>query len=347
MAKAVLLLSGGLDSTLAGALLLELGVEVEGINFVSPFCQCTPKSLGCPASKRAAEQLGIPVRVFTCGPEYLETIKRPRFGRGRGVNACIDCRIHMFKQARQYMIERDADFVATGEVLGERPMSQHRQAMEIIERESGLGDLIVRPLSAQLMPESLPERTGLVDRQKLKAIQGRRRQPQFELARELGIDDYLCPAGGCLLTERDFAARFRELFEREPGFGIDDARLLRYGRHFRLPSGTKVIVGRNEEESTHVERAARPEDVLLVPYGTTGPSVLCRRVEDPGDVAVAAGIMAAYTKGGIRIDVEVRDHQAGDEPEIMRDVQPLDRAVAVGWRVGATPSRPTSEVMQT
>ena len=347
MAKAILLLSGGLDSTLAGALLLELGIEVEGINFVSPFCQCTPKSLGCPASKRAAEQLGIPVRVFACGPEYLETIKRPRFGRGRGVNACIDCRIHMFKQARQYMIERGADFVATGEVLGERPMSQHRQAMDTIERESGLEDLIVRPLSAQLMRESLPERTGLVDRRKLKAIQGRRRLPQFELARELGIDDYLCPAGGCLLTDRDFAARFRDLFEREPGFGIDDARLLRYGRHFRLPTGTKVIVGRNEEESTHIERATRPEDVLLVPHGTTGPSVLCRGVEDPGDIAVAAGIMAAYTKGGIRIDVEVKDHQVGDEPEIIRDVQPINKAVVAGWRVGATPSRPASEVMQT
>jgi tRNA U34 2-thiouridine synthase MnmA/TrmU len=347
MAKAILLLSGGLDSTLAGALLIELGIEVEGINFVSPFCQCTPKSLGCPASKRAAEQLGIPVRVFACGPEYLETIKRPRFGRGRGVNACIDCRIHMFKQARQYMIEQGADFVATGEVLGERPMSQHRQAMDTIERESGLEDLIVRPLSAQLMRESLPERTGLVDRRKLKAIQGRRRLPQFELARELGIDDYLCPAGGCLLTDRDFAARFRDLFEREPGFGIDDARLLRYGRHFRLSAGTKVIVGRNEEESTHIERATRPEDVLLVPHGTTGPSVLCRGVEDPGDITVAAGIMAAYTKGGIRIDVEVKDHQIGDEPEIIRDVQPINKAVVAGWRVGATPSRPASEVMQT
>jgi len=347
MTKAILLLSGGLDSTLGGALLVQLGIEVEGINFVSPFCQCTPKSLGCPASTRAAEQLGIDVHVSACGQEYLEVVKYPRFGRGRGMNPCIDCRIHMFSRAREHMIERSADFVATGEVLGERPMSQRRRALEIIERESGLSGQIVRPLSARLLPPSLPERKGMVDRSKLKAIQGRRRLPQIDLANELGLSDHLCPAGGCLLTDREFAARFSDLLAHNPDFGVGDARLLRHGRHFRLPSGTKVVVGRNESENAFIEGAAYVDDILLVPFGITGPSVLCRGVEDRGDIALAAGIMAAYTKGGTTIDIEVRDYQAGNGPEILRGVQPYDRAVAARCRVRATRVQAALEVTQT
>jgi len=196
MAKAILLLSGGLDSTLAGKLLLEMGIEVEAVNFTSPFCQCTPRSLGCSAAKRAAEQLGISVRVFACGADYLEVIKHPRFGRGSGMNPCLDCRIYMFSRARTYMAETGADFIATGEVLDERPMSQRRQAMEIIEYESGLSGFIVRPLCARLLPPSIPEQKGVVDRQKMKDFQGRRRRPQFDLASAFGLKDYLCPAGG-------------------------------------------------------------------------------------------------------------------------------------------------------
>ena len=278
MTKAILLLSGGLDSTLAGKLLLELGVEVEAVNFVSPFCLCTPKSQGCPAGMKAAEQLGIPLKVFACGEDYLEIIKHPRFGHGSGVNACVDCRIHMFTRARKIMIERGADFVATGEVLGERPMSQHRRAMAIIERESGLSGRLVRPLCAQLLAPSEPETEGIIEREHLKAIQGRRRKPQFDLARELGITDYLCPAGGCLLTEKEFAARFRELLEYKPDFGMADARMLRYGRHFRLPGGTKVIVGREDAENERLERAASDEDVLMLPNTTTLKELKFRHV---------------------------------------------------------------------
>jgi tRNA U34 2-thiouridine synthase MnmA/TrmU len=337
MAKAILLLSGGLDSTLAGKLLLELGIEVEAISFVSPFCQCTPRSLGCPAAQRSAEQLGIPVRVFGCGMDYLEQMKHPRFARGRGMNACLDCRIFMFTRARERLAERGADFVATGEVLGERPMSQRRDAMAIIERESGLRGLIVRPLCARLLPPSLPEERGLVDREKLRSIQGRSRRPQFALAEELGIEDYLCPAGGCLLTVREFAARFRDLLEHEPEFGLADARLLKVGRHFRLPRGAKLIVARDEAECGALEQAARPGDAIVEPKDTTGPSALCRGTEDGEAVATAARLVATYTKGGTTLGVEVR--RAGREPERISDVSPLSRDVADLWRVGAR-SRP-------
>ena len=331
----MLLLSGGLDSTLAGKLLLGMGVEVEAINFVSPFCLCTPKSLGCPASKRAAEQLGIPVTVIGCGEDYLEVIKHPRFGRGSGVNPCIDCRIFMFTRAKREMEERGADFVATGEVLGERPMSQRLPAMEIIERESGLSGRVVRPLSGRLLRKSLPEQDGLIEREQLAGIQGRSRKEQIALAERFGIKDYLCPAGGCLLTDGEYAARFRELLSREPDFGVADARLLRVGRHYRLPSGAKVVVGRDEGENAAIERAFGEGDALLLPRRLPGPSVLCRRNTGEGDVRTAAEILAAYMKKASRVDIEVRENGKPGTVRVIAGVQGGERERYEDWRVHA------------
>ncbi len=334
MAKAILLLSGGLDSTLTGKLLLEMGIEVEAVNFVSHFCRCTPRSLGCSAAGKSAAQLGIKVRAFFCGEDYLEVVKHPRFGRGSGMNPCLDCRIYMFSRAREYMEERGADFVATGEVLGERPMSQRRQAMEIIDRESGFEGFILRPLSAQLMPPTIPEQKGLVDRDELKAIQGRKRQPQMEMADELGIKDYLCAAGGCLLTDQDFSARLRDLMEHEPDFKMSDARLLRHGRHFRLPNGVKVVVGRNESENNVIERSARTGDVLLTPQTIPGPSVLCREHSGDDDIMIAAGLLATFVKGEAGVDIEVSGNGDGKK-RILKSVDPLSRSDADQWWISA------------
>ena len=157
MARSLVLLSGGLDSTLVVRLLLDMGFEVEAVHFSSPFCRCTPESWGCSAAHRAAEQAGIKVYGVACGKEYLEVVKRPRFGRGSRMNPCLDCRVFMFTRARELMAELGADFIATGEVLGQRPMSQRRDTLQLIERESGLDGLIPRPLSAQLLPPSVPE----------------------------------------------------------------------------------------------------------------------------------------------------------------------------------------------
>ena len=341
MAKAILLLSGGLDSTLAGKLLLDQGVEVEAVSFVSPFCCCTPKGLGCSAAKKAADQLGIRVDTFSCGEEYLDAMKRPRFGRGSQMNACLDCRVFMFSRARDEMEKRGADFVATGEVLGERPMSQRRVAMKRIERESGLEGKVVRPLSAKLFEPSVPEQLGLVDRSRFAAVQGRSRRPQFALAEQLGITDYLCPAGGCLLNDPEFAARFRDLLHHEPDFGIADARLLRWGRHFRLPGGAKVVVGRDQSENTVIENAMRIGDTVMVPHKITGPSVLCRGV-NAADVGWAAGIPAAYTKGGVELDAVARTMREGGISESMaRNVAPLPREMIAAWRVEAAKVTPT------
>lgn len=342
MAKAILLLSGGLDSTLAGRLLLDQGVEVEAISFVSPFCCCTPKGLGCSAARKAADQLGIRVDTFACGEEYLDAMKHPRFGRGSQMNACLDCRVFMFSRARDVMADREADFVATGEVLGERPMSQHRAAMMRIERESGLAGKIVRPLSAKRLEPSVPEQQGLVDRSRFEAVQGRSRRPQFALAERLGITDYLCPAGGCLLNDPEFAARFRDVLHHEPDFGVADARLLRWGRHFRLPDGTKVVVGRNQSENTVIENAIRIGDTVMVPHKVTGPSVLCRGVH-AAEVDQATGILAAYTKGGVELDIVTRTmREDGISESMVRNVVPLPREAIAAWRVEAAKSVPTS-----
>ncbi len=334
MAKAVLLLSGGLDSTLAGKLLIEMGIEVEAINFISPFCRCTPKSLGCSAAQKAAKQIGIPVKVCAVGNDYLEIIKQPQFGRGKGMNPCLDCRIHFFSHAKEYMRACGADFVATGEVLGERPMSQRRHSMELIERKSGLTGFVLRPLSARLFPPTIPEKKHLVDRNRLLAIQGRCRTPQFELAEKLGIKEYLCPAGGCLLTDPEFSARFKDLLEHDPGFSFNDANLLKQGRHFRLPSGSKAVVGRNESENKLIENLARTEDIQIVPKDLPGPTVLCRGIVSYNDILIAAGLVATYTKSGTTMDIEIKSPTRRENGHNIRNVKPLDKNIISKWRIG-------------
>ena len=196
--KAIALLSGGLDSTLAVKLVLDQGIQVEALNYVTPFCQCNRKGR-CEAA-RVADEFGIPCKTIAVTDEFFELIRHPKHGYGSGMNPCLDCRILMFSRARQRMEETGADFVFTGEVLGERPMSQRRDAMRIIERESGLEGRLLRPLSAKLLPPTHPEQEGLVDREKLLSISGRSRKPQMALAKELGIYDYPCPAGGSSST---------------------------------------------------------------------------------------------------------------------------------------------------
>ncbi len=332
MTKAVLLLSGGLDSTLAGKVLMDQGVYVEAINFVSPFCRCTPRGLGCSAAKRSAERLGLEVRVFSCGEDYLEVVKHPRFGRGKGMNPCIDCRIYMFKRARQYMIECGADFVATGEVLFERPMSQRPEPMRIIEEKSDLIDLVVRPLSAKLLSPSRPEREGKVKREKLHDIKGRRRKAQMELASSLGIKDFICPGGGCLLTDTEFAARLADILDHEPECSIEDVRMLATGRHFRLKSKTKVVMGRDQQENRVIETHCRQGDLLIKPAVLPGPSALCRSPRTGEDVAVAAGLVLSYMKGWPQAEIKVKHNGA---EHAITGLHPLNRDIADALRVCA------------
>jgi len=308
--KAVGLLSGGLDSTLTVKLMIDQGVEVTVLNFISPFCTCTRK--GCRhEALRVAELFDIPVKVVTVGEDYLEIIRNPEHGYGRNMNPCIDCRIFMFQKAKIHMEEIGAHFIFTGEVLGQRPMSQHRKAMKIIEKESGLEGLVVRPLSAKLLPSTFPEEKQWIDREKLLSIQGRRRIPQMELADELGIKDYPCPAGGCRLTDPNFANRLRESFERGEDT-IKDIQLLKYGRHFRLKSGAKVVVGRNEEENKILNGFFEKDDVLIEVTDVGSPVVLVKKTNGKEDVKEASTLCIRYSdaekedKPNLRIQYDSR-----------------------------------------
>lgn len=303
--KAIGLLSGGLDSTLAVKLLLDQGIEVTAFNMITPFCTCTRKGCKHEAGK-VAKAFGVPMKCVSVGDEYIEMIKNPPHGYGSNMNPCIDCRIFLFRKAKEYMNERGAQFLFTGEVLGQRPMSQHKRAMNIIEKEADVKGFVLRPLSAKLLPMTIPEEEQWVNRELLLGIQGRRRLPQIELAKNLGVVDYPCPSGGCRLTDPQYAERLRESFAHNED-SLRDIQLLKYGRHIRLQNGAKVIVGRNEEENKVLVQSLTPGDVALEVVGTGSPITLLRQQKEKDDLQQAAKLCVQYSdsknKGSARLKI--------------------------------------------
>lgn len=293
--KAIVLLSGGLDSSLALKMIADQGIETVALHFVSSFCRCDG-SKGCGSSARKiSDFVGVGLKIIHLKEEYLDIIKNPKHGYGKNLNPCIDCRILKFTRAREIMEDEGASFVVTGEVLGQRPMSQHRRAMSLIEKESGLTDLIVRPLCAKVMEPALPEREGWVEREKFLDLTGRNRTPQIKLAKDFGIKDYPCPAGGCLLTDPLFAKRLRDLMTRGV-FDLANVELLKVGRHFRISPFFKVIVGRNEKENEQLSALKEESDIIFYPEEeVAGPTAIGRGQGTEEDVLLAAGIMARYT----------------------------------------------------
>jgi tRNA U34 2-thiouridine synthase MnmA/TrmU len=292
--KAVALLSGGLDSTLAAKLIIEQGIEVEALNFLTVFCNCTSRGRSCLWSQSAAEKLNIKLKVFEVSRDYLDIVKRPRYGYGSNMNPCLDCRIFMFKKAAQYMRESKASFLITGEVLGQRPMSQRKYAMRLIEKESGLEGLVLRPLSAMLLEPTIPEKEGIVDRKRLLSFHGRSRKAQMHLADTFGIADYPCASGGCLLTDPRFSARLRDLLKHNPDFRLEDTLLLKVGRHFRLNEKAKLVVGRDKQENDRLLGLAQKDDLLLKPVSVKGPLGIGKGKFNEVDLLTAASILARY-----------------------------------------------------
>jgi len=293
--KCIVLLSGGLDSILVVKLMLDQGIEVQALTFSAKLCMCGSKKTGKSAAVEAAEMLGVPLEIVDFTPDFMEIIKNPRYGHGANMNPCIDCKIYMQSRARGMLDKFGASFIVTGEVLGERPMSQRKDALLLIEKRAGVKGILLRPLSAKLLEPTIPEKEGIVDREKLLDISGRSRKPQMELAAKLGIKKYPQPAGGCLLTDEVFARRVKEAMA-EGEFEMENVAILSVGRQFRPAKGARLIVGRDEAENDLIESLARPGDTFIKMAKVQGPLSLLRGSAAAPVIEMASAIAAHHTK---------------------------------------------------
>ncbi len=308
MPRAVALFSGGLDSMLAVRLMQEQHFDVHALYVATPF-RCCPQR-----AAEAAAEIGVPLTVVAAGDDYLDLVRRPAFGYGKGINPCVDCRIYMARIARQWSEELGACVVVSGEVLGQREMSQKRLALDRIARESGLEGRLLRPLSARLLAPTIAERQGLVDRAKLGSLSGRGRKESIALARRLGIRTIPTPSAGCPLVEKSFAPRVRDLIAHRPTATRWEFELLAVGRHVRVDPQTKLVVGRNAEENAQLERFLRRADAgeaaLLSPEGFSGPEVLVLGPATDAALGLAGALMLRYGKGGQSARARLREARA-------------------------------------
>lgn len=286
--KAIALFSGGLDSILAVKVIQEQNIDVLGITFVTPF-------FGAQKSIEAAKEIGLPLLPIDITEKHLAMLKEPKYGYGRNMNPCIDCHALMLKIAGKKMEELGADFLFTGEVLGQRPMSQGKQSLYVAAKNSGYNGYVLRPLSANLLPQTIPETEGKVNRKRLLDIQGRSRKRQMEMAEKYGIANYSTPAGGCLLTDPMFSKRLKDLFEHHKDFKIRDIELLKSGRHIRLNEKTKIIVGRNKKDNTIIQNLSQDEDIIITMKDFPGPTVLIPYGCDEKILDSAAAICTLYS----------------------------------------------------
>ncbi|MCW3974666.1 MAG: 7-cyano-7-deazaguanine synthase [Candidatus Bathyarchaeota archaeon] len=300
--KALAMFSGGLDSTLAIKVMLEQGIEVEALSFTTPFCLCEGKG-GCVISK-AARKLDIPLKKISIEQDYFEIVKNPKYGYGKYMNPCVDCRIYMLKKAKKYAEIIGAQFIITGEVLGQRPMSQRRKTLEIIEKEAGLVNKIIRPLSDKHFSETEAELKGLVEKTKLFDIRGRSRKKQMELAKKFEINEYPCPSGGCLLTYKEFAAKVKDILKYDDILDFKVIALLKIGRHFRYGKN-KIIVGRNEEENSLLLSLKGEADNWFEAIGYGSPITLLQGPKTEDAIRMAACVTAKYSDcGGPLVNVK-------------------------------------------
>ncbi len=308
-------MSGGLDSSLAVKILKDLGVDIYGVYFSMPWGCCNKtKALAL------ARKCDIKFMVFQLDETYLDLVRRPKHGYGTAMNPCVDCRVHMFSRARQYMEAIGADFVFTGEVLGQRPMSQMRPRMKIVEKESGLTGRLLRPLCAGLLEPTIVEQKGLIDRERLLSLSGRSRKVQMELAERHGIDHYLTPAGGCLLTDKNFARKMEDVF-RHGYRNFRETIILKWGRHFRISEGFKAIVGRNHEENEILKSHAHRDDHVVELKSLNGPTLILKGADPTDDVLKTAGALVqrfSRYRDEPRVEVHVRSVKDENTKRVIR-----------------------------
>jgi len=325
----LVLFSGGLDSTIAVHLLRQQNLAVTALYFVLPFDVRPGREYA--KITAAAEKLGVPLRVEEQGEDFLALMKNPKFGFGKNANPCMDCRIRRLVRAREIMEEIGADFIATGEVVGQRPMSQRRDCLDIIEKQSGLKGLLLRPLSAQLLRPTIPEDKGWVDRALLLGIGGRGRTQQLDYARTHGLS-YATPAGGCLLTQIAAGVRFEDLKAHTPDFSLNDLALLGLGRHFRISPSFKLIVGRNESENHRLERMVCDDDRVFIMDGLLGPVGIGRGIGGDAEALTAARILSRFSKARTLATTRVSVRQGNDQRII--EVAPADDLLCDKHRIG-------------
>jgi len=282
------LISGGLDSLTACLLIKQQGIEVIGLNFKSPFCQYESRF------DIFHEKLGIKVHSLSLGDDFLDIIRNPKFGYGRNLNPCVDCRIYILKKAKEFMKKIKADFIFTGEVLNQRPKSQHMKALKIVEKESGLEGKLLRPLSALHLKPTIYEEKGLIDRSKLIGIKGRSRKIQLDLAREHGLLEEYFACGGCLLTDVNFSNRMKDSLKFNNALRIGDMNILKYGRHFRFKN-SKIIVGRNEIENNMLLQLKKPIDLIMEVQDVPGPITIIQDEFNEESLKYAASLTVRYS----------------------------------------------------
>ena len=331
--KAVALISGGLDSLLAAKLMLEQGIHVEGINFYTGFCveghthAIRKKDKKKPKRNNAlwsAEQLGIKLHILDIIDEYKDVVINPKHGYGANMNPCLDCKIFMVSKAKQWMEENGFDFIITGEVIGQRPMSQRKDLLPVVVRESGADDLLLRPLCAKNLAPTLPEREGWVDRDKLLDFSGRNRKPQMALAKEFGFEDYASPAGGCcFLTDANYSRKLVDLWQarNKKEYELDDIMLLKVGRHIRPAPHYKLIVSREDGENKFLN-GYRKQFATIEIKSHNGPLTLVDGVLSDEDIKLASRIAARFSQGREAESVSVKYTSLNGE-ETMLNIAPM------------------------
>jgi tRNA U34 2-thiouridine synthase MnmA/TrmU len=329
--KALALISGGLDSLLAARVVRNLGVEVTGITFQYRF-DLLEAEKRTEHIRKVTEAIGIPLLVYDLTEAFMPVFLDPPHGYGSAVNPCIDCHLLMFSKAREEMERMGARFIVTGEVMGQRPMSQHKPVLAHMDRVSGMKGLILRPLCALKLPPTIPEERGWVKREALYGFSGRSRKPQLELAKELGVTGYQSPAGGCILTDPEYARRVKAFFKHrgKEAMNSDEMRLLRLGRQFWIDDGVQVIVGRNEKDNDLLE-PFRKGCWALEPEDRTGPLVLVQGLKNTANLENAARITARYCKGGPESPVTIRFSGGGEEG--LLHVLPAEEEILEKWRI--------------
>jgi len=322
--KAVALISGGLDSLLAARLMLDQGIHVEGINFYTGFCvEGHTQAIRNKDKKKekrnnalwVAEQLGIKLHIVDIIEEYKDIVINPKHGYGANLNPCLDCKGFMVRKAKEWIEQHDFDFIITGEVVGQRPMSQRKDTMPVVARESGADDLLLRPLCAKILPETRPEREGWVDREKLLDFSGRNRKPQMALANSMGFEDYAQPAGGCcFLTDANYSSKLADLWQArgERRYEIDDIMLLKVGRHMRPRPHFKLIIGRDDGENNFL-KGYRKRYQHMHASSHRGPLVLIDGEPNEDDLQLAARLTARFGKGRTDNEVTVALHDLSDQ----------------------------------